>query len=193
MSRTNAHFEKKEPFLEEILCKLRFQKVIKSIPPGSRVLDLGCGFNGKLLKKIEEKISLGVGIDISVNSQNKSSKIKLIAHDLNYPLPFPENEFDVVTSLANLEHLESPQKSLEEIFRVLKPGGILLLTTPTLFAKPILECLAFFRIISKKEIQDHKNYFTKNILKRYCKEIGFSSSRHRYFQLKMNNFLIAIK
>ena len=193
MSRTNAHFEKKEPFLEEILYKLRFQKVIKSIPPGSKVLDLGCGFNGKLLKKIEEKISLGVGIDISVNSQNKSSKIKLIAHDLNYPLPFSENEFDVVTSLANLEHLESPQKSLEEIYRVLKPGGILLLTTPSTYGKPVLEFLAFFGVVSKQEIQDHKNYFTKNILKRYCKEIGFSSCKHKYFQMGMNNFLTARK
>lgn len=193
MPRTSAHFENKEPFFEKILSDLRFGKIMRHIPRGACILDLGCGWSGKLLQKIEPDISSGVGVDISVSPAGKDPKIQLVAHNLNETLPFPDGKFDVATSLANLEHLENPRQSLAEIFRVLKPGGILLLTAPSVFGKPVLETLAFLGVVSRQEIRDHKNYFTKKILTGYCREIGFSSCRHRYFQLGMNNFLIARK
>jgi ubiquinone/menaquinone biosynthesis C-methylase UbiE len=191
--RKRSHSENAEPFFDRVLSAWRFGKIIRHIPGNSRVLDLGCGFEGNLLRKIKDRISSGVGLDISVNHENEDLKIKLFAHDLNEKLPFSENEFDVVTSLANLEHLEIPKKTLEEIYRVLKPEGILLLTTPSTHGKPALEFLAFFGIVSKQEIQDHKNYFNKHNLLEYCKTIGFTSSTHKYFQLGMNNFLTAKK
>lgn len=194
MMRQQSHFEDNEPFLENLLCFLRFRKIFRHIPKNSRILDLGCGYNGKFLQKIRENISSGVGVDISVNYNISDSKIKLIAHDLNEKLPFPENEFDVVISLAILEHLLNPELSLEEIHRVLKPGGILLLTTPSIYSKPILEFFSFkLGLISEKEIRDHKHYASRDILRRYCENIGFSSFRHKYFQFRMNNFVMAQK
>lgn len=193
MSRRHSHFENKEPFFEKFLCELRFRMVVKHIPANSKMLDVGCGYNGKLLYKIKEKISAGFGIDISVNKISRDEKIVLIEHDLACPLPFEDNSFDAVNSLANLEHLHNPEKNLIDIHRVLRPGGMLLLTTPSVYAKPVLETLAFFGIVSREEIRDHKNYFNKKILSEYCREIGFSSFRHRYFQFGMNNFLMAKK
>ena len=172
---------------------MRFGKIIKHIPANSRILDVGCGYSGKLLYKIKDKISAGFGIDISVSHEHRSDKITLMKHDLAFPLPFENNSFDAVTSLANLEHLESPQKSLAEIYRVLKPGGVLIMTTPSIYGKPVLELLAFIGLVSRQEINDHKNYFDKRILLKYCHKIGFSSCKHRYFQFGMNNFLIAKK
>lgn len=193
MNRTCAHFENKEPFFEKILSDLRFGKIVRHIPQNAHILDLGCGFDGKLLRKIRKMISSGVGVDISVNQKNRGPKIRLVAHNLNNPLPFPENEFDAVTSLANLEHLENPGDALQEIHRVLKPGGILLLTTPSVFGKPVLELLAFLHLASWQEIKDHKNYFNKNIFSEHCRKIGFCSFKHSYFQFWMNNFLVAKK
>lgn len=193
MMRKQSHSEDAEPLFDRMLSAWRFRKIIRYIPENSRVLDLGCGFDGKLIRKVRENISSGVGIDISVNNGNIDSKIKLIAHDLNEKLPFSENDFDVVTSLASLEHLDNPKKMLEEIYFILNPGGILLLTAPATFGKSVLEFLAFFGLVSKQEIMDHKNYFNKKILSEYCQEIGFSSCNHSYFQLGMNNFLMAEK
>lgn len=193
MTREKAHFQEDEPFLEKLLGDLRYRKIIGYIPSNSKVLDLGCGYRGKFLKKISGKISRGVGLDISVSPNFLTAKIDLIAHDLNRPLPFQNNKFDVVVSLANLEHLEEPEKSLMEIHRVLKPGGILLLTAPSTYGKPVLELLSFLRLVSRQEIEDHKNYFNKKILLDYCENIGFSSCKHKYFQAGMNNFLIAKK
>lgn len=191
--RKKSHLEGTEPFFDKILSSLRFKKVEKYIEPDSKILDLGCGYNGRLLAKLETKIKSGVGIDISVNANYQNQKIQLIAYDLNANLPLQGGEFDFVVSLANLEHLENPKKMLEEIYRVLKPGGKLLLTTPSTYGKPVLEFLAAVGLVSKQEIRDHKNYFSKKILLDHCREIGFSSCRHKYFQLGMNNYLIAKK
>ncbi len=149
--------------MENFLSDCRYRKITLFISSSSEVLDLGCGYNGRLLQKIESKISRGVGLDISVSKDTGSEKIKLIKHDLNQPLPFSEDEFDTVTSLAVLEHLDEPQKSLQEIRRVLKPGGKLLLTTPSTYGKPVLDFLAFLHLVSLREIEDHKSYFNKKL------------------------------
>jgi ubiquinone/menaquinone biosynthesis C-methylase UbiE len=194
MSRIKAHNEEKEPILESILSSLRYRKIIKHVANGLKVLDLGCGYNAGFLRKIQDKNCECVGLDISVNKEIKSTGINLVEHDLNEKLPFNDNTFDVVTSLANLEHLMDPKAVLNEIYRVLKPGGTLLLTTPSVYAKPVLEFLSFkLHLISQNEIKDHKNYFNKGILVNLCKKVGFLYIKHRYFQCIMNNFLQAIK
>ncbi len=188
--RSQAHFEREEPYLEKFLRSWRFRKILPHIAHNSRVLDIGCGFNGNLLKNIEPQIESAVGIDLSVDENANSEKIKLLRHDLNERLPFPDEEFDVVTTLANLEHLKDPLQNLREIFRVLKPNGKMLLTAPTFGAKPVLEFLSFrLNLVSPAEIRDHKNYFSKIILLDWCQAVGFSRAEHKYFQFGMNNFL----
>jgi SAM-dependent methyltransferase len=194
MLRESAHFQESEPFLEKFLSRLRFRKILPLIPPNAKVLDLGCGYNADLLRAIEDRIFFAVGIDLKVNKNFRSNKIKLLEHDLNRPLPFQENTFDVVTSLANLEHLERPERVLREIKRVLRPGGRLFLTTPSIYAKPVLEFLSFdLGWLSEQEILDHKHYFNRKRLERHCQSVGFQNWHHRYFQLGMNNFLMAVK
>lgn len=193
MPRAKAHAEDQEPILENFLSFLRFRKIIRHIPSNSKVLDMGCGYRGKFLTTIKNNISSGTGLDISVDPILSNDKIKLLSCDLNKPLPSDANEFDVVTSLANLEHLDNPLEMLREIYRVLRPGGKLLLTTPSIHGKLILEFLAFMRLISPREIEDHKNYFDKKILLDLSKDAGFYFTKHRYFQFGMNNFLLAKK
>ncbi|TSD03039.1 MAG: hypothetical protein Athens071426_335 [Parcubacteria group bacterium Athens0714_26] len=61
-----SHFQDKEPIMEGFLSYFRFSKVARHIVQNSKVLDLGCGYNGFFLKKVEDKISSGIGIDILV-------------------------------------------------------------------------------------------------------------------------------
>ena len=194
MPRIKAHNEENEPILENILSGLRYKKIIKHITNGSNVLDLGCGYNAGFLKKIQNRDCECFGLDISVNKELHLDKVILAEHNLNERLPFADNTFDYVASLANLEHLTNPDALLAEVYRVLKPGGSLLLTSPSIYAKPVLEFLSFkLHLISENEIKDHKNYFNKNILTNLCKKVGFSDIKHEYFQFFMNNFILVSK
>ncbi len=191
--RTESFHSQKGTWLDKLIAFLRFGKAAQAVLPGEKILDVGCGLTGEFLHQIEEKISIGYGVDMFVDQSFGTDKIKLIEHNLNFGLPFSDNEFDAVVSLANLEHMEKPEKILKEIRRVLKPGGRLILTAPTIYAKPVLELMAALRIIDHEEAKTHKMYFDKKILNDYCKEIGFSSCQHSYFEFWMNNFLLAKK
>ncbi|MDO8511704.1 MAG: class I SAM-dependent methyltransferase [bacterium] len=191
--RSFAHAQNPEPQLEKILQYFRFKKIEKHIRKNVKLLDIGCGFSAPLLTRFSDKIQFGVGIDMAVDASN-NQKIRLIKSNLNSPLPLESNYFDIVTSLATLEHLENPQLMLSEIFRVLKPHGTLLLTTPTKWSKPVLEILSYkLKLISIQEISDHKHYFDFTSLKELCHNHGFSGFIHQYFQCFMNNFVIAVK
>ena len=186
--RINSHL------LEYITAMWRYKKITEYISNECTILDVGCGFSGSLLFHVLDKIQTGYGLDISVNSNINNEKIKLIEWDLHTDT-FPQLPlFDIVTCLAVLEHVKDPAKLLRSIFNSLKNNGKLLLTVPSWKSKPVLEFLAFkLGALSKQEIADHKRYFNKEEIVNLCKEAGFLDIRHKYFQLGLNNFVLAKK
>ncbi|MFA6474999.1 MAG: methyltransferase domain-containing protein [Patescibacteria group bacterium] len=193
MNRQRAHFQGKEASLESLLRWLRLRRIVRHIPDNSVVVDLGCGYDAGFLHTIASKLKRGIGVDLSVGPSSVQH-IEMLAANLNEPLPLPDKTFDIVVSMANLEHLEKPEVALQEMKRVLKPGGKVLLTTPSTYAKPVLEFLAYrLHVVSEDEIRDHKLYFNKALLHQYFKEAGFNNIQHHYFQFGMNNFVLAVK
>lgn len=214
----------KEALLESTLRKMRLARVLPSIQAFSNpsVLDIGCGWEARLLHEIEPYIAHGVGIDFKApeirteklhtfsyffEAKEKGALDSSLAktgggggakpvpdHKLCH-LPFPNESFEIITMLAVLEHLHHPQAMLEEIARVLKPDGILLLTVPSHLAKPVLEFLAFrLKIVSEAEIRDHKRYYNKRDLRELVAFVPeLTLTKHKYFQLGMNNFCIIHK
>jgi ubiquinone/menaquinone biosynthesis C-methylase UbiE len=193
----------KEPILEPVLRKLRIRKVLPHLQqfPQCRLLDVGCGWDARLLKSAEPYIESGVGIDFKAPVL-ENMKLKAISVILDDKLPFDDGSFDVVTLMAVLEHLEKPLQILREIRRVLKKaesacgegrgGGILVGTVPSKTARPILEFLSYrLGIVNEAEIRDHKRYFNRRDLLEIFAEAGFVEIRHRYFQCGMNNFFVA--
>jgi len=181
--------------LDRIIRWLRFRKIVPHIPPGAVVCDIGCGENAVFLRSIAPKISRGYGFDIVVKSFEDHA-LKISEYDLQGVIPLPDQSVHIVTLMAVLEHLTHPQEILNEIFRVLKPRGKLLLTAPTPLAKPILEFLAFrLHLIDEASIRDHKTYFWREDLKRMLTNAGFSSQhlKHSYFELYCNNDVVAEK
>jgi ubiquinone/menaquinone biosynthesis C-methylase UbiE len=178
-----------EALLEPILRKMRLRRVIALIPDNVELLDIGCGTKAALLRAIEPKIKRGIGLDFKVPEWH-TDKVQTIQGHLDNRLPFPDNSFDVVTMLAVLEHIEYEEDILREIRRILRPNGSLILTVPSVWAKPVLEFLSYrLKIIDEREIRDHKRYYDRKKLRRTLVEkIGFGDFQHKYFQLFMNNF-----
>ncbi|RGY96546.1 class I SAM-dependent methyltransferase [Clostridium sp. AM58-1XD] len=107
----------------------------KSFVKGKRVLDVACGegYGSKLLKEWGALKVTGVDISkeaIEIAKENFSGDgIDYIQHSAE-ELPFENDSFDVVISFETIEHVDSPDKYLSEISRVLKFGGIAMVSCP---------------------------------------------------------------
>lgn len=110
------------------LCNYLFQSF--GLREGMKMLEPGCG-RGEFLGNFKE-LGLDVyGVDISSEAVAFADKFTVKVCDVeNEPLPYDDNTFDVLYSKSFVEHLHNPGKYLEEAYRVLKPGGLLLTLVP---------------------------------------------------------------
>ena len=174
---------------DRVIQTYRFRMVASLIPPNSVVVDVGCG-DGSFLRSIVHQIKKGIGVDRKTPPSDDQTTFLQVNNDSTITLP--DGSADVVTALAVLEHMESPGPFVSEAFRILKVGGVLILTTPSPAAKPVLEFLAFrLGIISKNDIADHKKYFSHLELSSVLS--GFSTVRVKSFQCGLNTLVFASK
>lgn len=195
MMRKSSHSQKKEPFLEYVLSEIRFMTAKRYIENDSIVADLGCGYNGSFLKKISNKIKLGIGYDVSCTNKHKPKNIILKRADINKKINTNKNHFDTVIALAVIEHINNPQSFLKNIRGMLKNHGKLILSTPHKNGRFILEVILYkLGFISKDEINDHKNYYDKNTLARLIKRSGYKIIEIKSFGIAwLNIFCLAEK
>jgi SAM-dependent methyltransferase len=105
-----------------------YKEIYKYIKKDSRLLDVGCGY-GIFLDKFWKA---GSGIDNNIEHVKICKEKNL---DVKYgkaeKIPHENNSFDCVILMQTLEHSHNPNKVFEEIYRVLKKGGLFICTTPS--------------------------------------------------------------
>jgi len=130
---------------------------------GKKVLDVGCG-NGYVLEKYAQEGAEVFGIDITHTAIDlcwkrfSFSNSKGNFQEANAEaLPFESNFFDCVSSMGVLHHTPETQKAINEVFRVLKPGGRVILMF--YYRDSILRRIKFplSKIRSGKSIQQQVN------------------------------------
>lgn len=128
--------------------------------PGDRVLDLGCG-NGNLIRMLREvKRASCWGADLSPQmiqeaGKNLGDKVNLAVADAA-ALPYGDGQFDIVICNASFHHYTEPERAVEEIRRVLRTGGTLILGDPTIPGRLARKLLN--RAVHKRDSGDYKIY-----------------------------------
>lgn len=100
-----------------------------------RILDLGCS-EGSLTvsvgKTIGNTLLFGVDLDSTALSEAKKTGLNVVCANLSHALPFKDDAFDIVISNQVIEHLPKTDKFIKEVYRVTKPAGYSIISTPNL-------------------------------------------------------------
>jgi SAM-dependent methyltransferase len=192
-------FTRGKGILEPYLARLRANKANQLIPKQlrhGRILDIGCGAYPYFLSHtfFEEKFAIENSPEVK-----GVSGINWFSLDLNKTpvLPFEDGFFMTVTLLAVLEHLSptSLVALLNECYRVLSPGGVLILTTPSAWSDGLLKWMAKLSLVSKEEIDEHVFLYTLPLIGWYFGKAGFEMTRLKfgYFEIGLNMWALAQK
>jgi SAM-dependent methyltransferase len=150
-------------------------------PPEGRsrqILDVGCG-TGTLLRYLARYgDAQGVDVDEQAIAYCHARGVHNVQLFDGSKLPFGESRFDLVTLLDVLEHIEDDKGTLEEIRRVLRPGGMLMVAVPA------------YRFLwgPQDEISNHRRRYIAPQMRRLLGEAGFRVRRLSYF----NTFLFPV-
>jgi 2-polyprenyl-3-methyl-5-hydroxy-6-metoxy-1,4-benzoquinol methylase len=105
--------------------------VIQEMDLKGSILDYGAGI-GQLTRRLLEhgRFSSVSAADIMATPFDLPEGIEWVEQDLNLPLAWREGAFDAVVASEVIEHLENPRFMIREFYRILRPGGVALITTP---------------------------------------------------------------
>ena len=93
----------------------QIQRTLGMLPPGARVCDVGAGGRRITPDVVAVDAFAGPGVDV--------------VGDI-HALPLPDNDFDCVFCTGTLEHVRDPARAVRQIYRILKPGGLVHIDVP---------------------------------------------------------------
>ncbi len=144
---------------------------------GAKLLDVGAGFGVQLDYYIRRRGVAGTSLDFDPMTAEHSvvkDRAEVRTGDL-LDAGFDAESFDVVTMYETLEHVYHPKAALEEAFRILKPGGRLVVEVPD-FNSPLRKL--FQRFWFAMMVPTHLHHFTEGSLRRVVAAAGFKPIRH---------------
>lgn len=170
-----------------------FETIAPLMRTGRRLLDVGCG-EGKITEIARTNFDEIYGLDISKTALLKAKErgISTVCVDLNDGfVSYKDNSFDCITALEVVEHLINPLRFFNDLRRVLKPKGQLLLTTPNIRYFRNLYRLIFNGTFPHTSTDDfvwgggHIHYFTRKDIASLLNEAGFKNIS---FHINWNQF-----
>jgi SAM-dependent methyltransferase len=186
--KTSYASEQVLPLEDLSLRVLKVRRALESfeLGPGALILDLGCG-EGALARTLNQRLpELEVhACDVSLTQLEKARNLggEVIYRECGDSLPYEDHFFDAVFVMDVLEHVEDASAFLDEVSRILRPGGRLLLHCPCEGQPGTLHWLCWkLGIVPnlKREVAGHVQRFTLRGVVAQITEKGFACRRRRY-------------
>jgi 2-polyprenyl-3-methyl-5-hydroxy-6-metoxy-1,4-benzoquinol methylase len=164
--------------------RYRVNFIVSCVPDNAvDVLDLGC-WDGTHSQKLRKKTNTVYGVESSVSSAEEARKKGIIVAQGLFPSDsiFPGKMFDYIVAGEIIEHVFDTDAFLKGIAKRLKPGGVLVITTPNVASLPrrILLLLGINPILEYRSDRGgagHVRYFTFRDLRGMLKENSFEIMR----------------
>jgi SAM-dependent methyltransferase len=154
--------------------ELRRSFLLGEVRPGDRALDLGCGagdFTAELVRAGAQAVGVDVAQAALARARSRHPELDFRLVPIDGPLPFEDNQFDLVWASEVIEHVADTARWLSEVRRVLVPGGRLLLSTPA--HGRVRVALGGIERFSEP-LGDHLHLYTRASLATLLGEFGFS-------------------
>ncbi len=141
----------------------RVPLLVAAVGRGKRVLDLGCR-SGALTRNFLDGNSV-VGLDVDPSALEKAAALGIepVQANVEEQLPFEDASFDAVVAGELFEHLQFPDALVDEIRRVLRPGGVLAGSVPNAFR--VQSRLRFLRGRPPEDDPTHLRMFSPTALR----------------------------
>lgn len=133
MKNIQKFYDKKQhQYNEKLIAGSLYDKVHQLVPPGQRVLEIGCA-NGNFGKELKRKGCKVYGVEVSSDMARQAKRhldSVVVGNIEDMPLRWERNYFDVILLMDVLEHLFDPTATLMKVKKHLKSGGVIIVTLP---------------------------------------------------------------
>jgi SAM-dependent methyltransferase len=188
------HAERKSPMTS---IETTYPPIRNLLTKNASVLDFGCG-DGHFLQEVGDQIGEGIGIDLDKSlieeaaRCNRFPNVRYMYADAKGGLPFDAGRFDVIGAFGVLEHVGPEQPLLQELHRLLRPGGRLVIAVPSLgpfrvfdvgnvkYNYPRLHKWFYYHVAHQKEYYDERFGPEAEMFGQFSKE----AERHKHYSAR---------
>jgi SAM-dependent methyltransferase len=166
----------------------RMRVAARWIPPGSRILDIGC-HQGEFLSWLGNKITASVGFDPLCRETMNAGGHRFYNQYFDENLPFASGSFDIISLLATIEHINDKSLIARESARLLRHGGRVIITVPSPLVDKILDVLIRIHIVDGMSLEEHHGFLPDDLSGIFI-PAGFRLKKRQKFQFGLNNLYI---